>query len=62
MCDKELTSPSDFTAILNHLPKNNYNEKELANSIIEYCETFDLKTKYEVIKINIAYDISNYID
>lgn len=37
MCDKELTSPSDFTAILNHLPKNNYNEKELANSIIEYC-------------------------
>ncbi|CAD8115768.1 unnamed protein product [Paramecium primaurelia] len=60
--DKELLSPSDFTAILNHLPKNNYDEKELKHAIEEYCKEFDPNNNYEVVKINIAYDISQFID
>ncbi|CAD8212820.1 unnamed protein product [Paramecium pentaurelia] len=60
--DKELLSPSDFTAILNHLPKNNYDEKELKHALEEYCKEFDPNNNYEVVKINIAYDISQFID
>ncbi|CAD8076135.1 unnamed protein product [Paramecium primaurelia] len=60
--DKELLSPSDFTAILNNLPKNDYNEKELKIALEEYCKEFDPKNKYEVVKINIAYDIVQFVD
>ncbi|CAK83672.1 unnamed protein product (macronuclear) [Paramecium tetraurelia] len=60
--DKELLSPSDFTAILNHLPKNNYDEKELKHALEEYCKQFDPDNNYEVVKVNIAYDISQFID
>ncbi|CAD8113085.1 unnamed protein product [Paramecium sonneborni] len=60
--DTELLSPSDFTAILNHLPKNNYDEKELKHALEQYCQEFDPKNQYEVVKINIAYDISQFID
>lgn len=56
--DKELLSPSDFTVILNHLPKNNYDEKELKSALEDYCKEFDPNNNYEVVKVNIAYDIS----
>ncbi|CAD8181933.1 unnamed protein product [Paramecium octaurelia] len=60
--DKELLSPSDFTAILNNLPKNDYNEKELKTALEEYCKEFDPRNNYEVVKINIAYDIVQFVD
>ncbi|CAD8126002.1 unnamed protein product [Paramecium sonneborni] len=60
--DKELLSPSDFTAILNNLPKNDYNEKELKIALEQYCKEFDPRNNYEVVKVNIAYDIAQYVD
>ncbi|CAD8108585.1 unnamed protein product [Paramecium sonneborni] len=60
--DKELLSPSDFTAIMNNLPKNDYNEKELKIALEQYCKEFDPRNNYEVVKINIAYDIAQYVD
>ncbi|CAD8083229.1 unnamed protein product [Paramecium sonneborni] len=60
-CDQELISPSDFTVMLDHLPEEDYNEKELATAIEQYCQKIDNQNKYEVIKINIAYDIKSFV-
>ncbi|CAD8053330.1 unnamed protein product [Paramecium primaurelia] len=60
-CDQELISPSDFTVMLNHLPEEDYDEKELATAIEQYCQKINNQIKYEVIKINIAYDIKSFV-
>ena len=60
-CDKSLISPSDFTAMLDHLPEQDYDEKELKAAIELYCKSFDHENDYEVVKINIAYDIKTFI-
>ncbi|CAK69146.1 unnamed protein product (macronuclear) [Paramecium tetraurelia] len=61
VCDQEFVSPSDFTAMLTNLPRNEYNEAELKDALLDFCYQFDDKGRYEIIKIIIAYDITSFV-
>ncbi|CAD8180664.1 unnamed protein product [Paramecium pentaurelia] len=62
ICDQEFVSPSDFTAMLTNLPRNEYNEAELKDALLDFCYQFDNKGQYEIVKIIIAYDITSFVE
>ncbi|CAD8085698.1 unnamed protein product [Paramecium sonneborni] len=65
-CDRGLLSASDFTAMLTKLPKNQYTEQELRESLTNYCKQISQiipeQQQFEIVKITIAFDIFDYIN
>ena len=51
----------DYTIMISNLPPGEYTEEEIKNTIENYCKNFDKKNTYEIIKINLAYDIHLHI-
>lgn len=52
----------DYTAIISNLPSKQFEEKDLKQAVYEYCNSLDLQTQVEIVKITLSFDVSEYVE